>query len=33
MIDANAATLLEVRNLHATVNGVPILKGLDLTVR
>ncbi len=33
MIDANAAMLLEVRNLHATVNGVPILKGLDLTVR
>ncbi|MCX7198389.1 MAG: Fe-S cluster assembly ATPase SufC [Proteobacteria bacterium] len=33
MIDANAATLVEVRNLHATVNGVPILKGLDLTVR
>jgi Fe-S cluster assembly ATP-binding protein len=33
MIDANVATLLEVRNLHATVNGVPILKGLDLTVR
>ena len=33
MIDPNAATLLEVRNLHATVNGVPILKGLDLTVR
>ncbi len=33
MIYANAATLLEVRNLHATVNGVPILKGLDLTVR
>jgi Fe-S cluster assembly ATP-binding protein len=33
MIDNNAATLLEVRNLHATVNGVPILKGLDLTVR
>ena len=32
MIYANAATLLEVRNLHATVNGVPILKGLDLTV-
>ncbi|MBY0439594.1 MAG: Fe-S cluster assembly ATPase SufC [Burkholderiales bacterium] len=25
--------MLEVRNLHATVNGVPILKGLDLTVR
>ncbi|MCE2945803.1 MAG: Fe-S cluster assembly ATPase SufC [Betaproteobacteria bacterium] len=33
MIDPTAATLLEVRNLHATVNGVPILKGLDLTVR
>jgi Fe-S cluster assembly ATP-binding protein len=24
--------ILEVRNLHATINGVPILKGLDLTV-
>jgi len=33
MIDPHAATLLEVRNLHATVDGVPILKGLDLTVR
>ncbi|MEI6317673.1 MAG: Fe-S cluster assembly ATPase SufC [Pseudomonadota bacterium] len=33
MIDPNAATLLEVRDLHATVNGVPILKGLNLTVR
>ncbi|MDE5751940.1 MAG: ATP-binding cassette domain-containing protein, partial [Duncaniella sp.] len=25
--------LLEVRNLHATVEGKEILKGLDLTVR
>jgi Fe-S cluster assembly ATP-binding protein len=25
-------TILEVRDLHATVNGVPILKGLSLTV-
>ena len=25
--------MLEIRNLHATVDGVPILKGLDLTVR
>jgi Fe-S cluster assembly ATP-binding protein len=33
MIVANARTLLEVRNLCASVNGVPILKGLDLTVR
>jgi Fe-S cluster assembly ATP-binding protein len=33
MIDPNAATLLEVRDLHATVNGVSILKGLNLTVR
>jgi Fe-S cluster assembly ATP-binding protein len=33
MKDPAATTLLEVRGLHATVNGVPILKGLDLTVR
>ena len=25
--------MLEIRDLHATVNGLPILKGLDLTVR
>lgn len=33
MIDQNSETLLEVRNLHATVNGVEILKGLNLQVR
>ena len=33
MINANARPLLEVRNLSASVNGVPILKGLDLTIR
>jgi Fe-S cluster assembly ATP-binding protein len=33
MINANARTLLEVRQLRASVNGVPILKGVDLTVR
>jgi len=26
-------TMLEIRNLHATVGGKPILKGLDLSVR
>ena len=26
-------TMLEIKNLHATVVGKPILKGLDLTVR
>jgi ABC-type sugar transport system ATPase subunit len=29
----NATTLLEVRNLAATVAGVEILKGINLTVR
>ncbi len=33
MINANAKTLLEVRELSASVNAVPILKGLNLTVR
>jgi Fe-S cluster assembly ATP-binding protein len=33
MIDADAKTLLEVRGLHATVNGIEILKGVDLTVK
>ena len=33
MIRADAKTLLEVSDLHATVNGVQILKGIDLTVR
>jgi Fe-S cluster assembly ATP-binding protein len=33
MIVAGAKTLLEVRNLNATVAGLRILKGIDLTVR
>jgi Fe-S cluster assembly ATP-binding protein len=33
MINANAKTILEVRGLTATVAGVEILKGMDLTVR
>jgi Fe-S cluster assembly ATP-binding protein len=30
--DANMTTLLEIRNLHATVGGAEILRGVDLTV-
>jgi len=33
MINKDSKTILEVRGLHATVNGVEILKGLDLTVK
>lgn len=33
MIQQNSKTLLEVRGLCATVNGIEILKGIDLTVR
>jgi len=33
MINANAKKLLEVRGLKATVAGIDILKGIDLTVR
>ena len=33
MIYQDGRTLLEVRGLHATVNGIEILKGIDLTVR
>ncbi len=33
MIDANSKTLLEVHDLHATVGGIEILKGVNLTVR
>jgi Fe-S cluster assembly ATP-binding protein len=33
MIREGAKTLLDVRNLRATVNGVEILKGIDFTVR
>jgi Fe-S cluster assembly ATP-binding protein len=33
MIVQNSATLLEVRGLRASVNGIEILKGLDFTVK
>src|SRR5215475_14804343 len=33
MIRQGAKTLLEVRGLRATVNGIEILKGIDLQVR
>jgi Fe-S cluster assembly ATP-binding protein len=33
MIYQDSTTLLEVRGLHATVNGIEILKGIDLTVK
>ena len=33
MINSNAKTLLEVRDLTASVAGVEILKGINLTVR
>ncbi len=33
MINSNAKTLLDIRGLTATVAGVTILKGIDLTVR
>lgn len=33
MINANSKVLLEVRDLHATVGGAEILKGVNLTVR
>jgi len=33
MINQNSKTLLEVRGLRATVNGIEILKGLDFTVK
>ncbi len=33
MINANAKIILEVRNLTATVAGIDILKGINLTVR
>ena len=33
MIQKDSKTLLEVRGLTATVNGVEILKGMDLTVK
>jgi len=32
MIYQDSTTLLEVRGLHATVNGIEILRGIDLTV-
>ena len=33
MINQNSKVLLEIRGLHATVNDVPVLKGIDLTVK
>ncbi len=33
MILPNSAILLDVRNLHANINGTPILQGLNLTIR
>lgn len=33
MILPNSPVLLEVRNLHANINGTPILQGLNLTMR
>lgn len=33
MIDPNSKVLLEVRDLHATVDGTEILKGVDFTVK
>ena len=33
MILPNSPVLLDVRNLHASINGTPILKGLNLTIR
>ncbi len=33
MILHNSPTLLEVRDLHASINGTAILKGLNLTIR
>lgn len=33
MINANSKILLEVHDLHATVSGTEILKGVDITVR
>jgi Fe-S cluster assembly ATP-binding protein len=33
MIYQDSTTLLDVRGLHATVNGIEILKGIDLTVK
>jgi Fe-S cluster assembly ATP-binding protein len=33
MIMPNSPTLLEVRNLHASINGTPILNGLSLIIR
>jgi Fe-S cluster assembly ATP-binding protein len=32
-MSAAAKTLLEVRGLHASINGVEILKGIDLTIK
>ena len=33
MINQNNKVLLEIRGLHATVNDIPVLKGIDLTIK
>ena len=33
MINQNNKVLLEIRGLHATINDVPVLKGIDLTIK
>ena len=33
MIRQDSTTVLEVRGLRATVNGIEILKGMDLTIK
>lgn len=33
MINQNNKVLLEIRGLHATVNDVPVLKGINLTIK
>lgn len=33
MINQNSKVLLEIRGLHATVNDVTVLKGIDLTIK
>ena len=33
MIEQNSRTLLEVQDLHANVNGIEILKGVNLTIK
>ncbi|MDP1559307.1 MAG: Fe-S cluster assembly ATPase SufC [Nitrosomonas sp.] len=33
MIDKDSKTLLEIRDLHATVNNIEVLKGINLTIK